>query len=93
MVVNADGRVVSIGSTRGSETDIEIDLPDDHEAMLNPYIFRYENGELVKDTDYQNQLIAEQQARQSAPSLDQQIDDLKRQNVDLYFTLMNNGVI
>ena len=43
--------------------EIASEVDEDHEVLRNPFIFRYENGELIKDVEYQQQLIAERKER------------------------------
>lgn len=39
------------------------EVPEGHEVINNPDIFKYENGELVKDEEYQRQLSEEEQSQ------------------------------
>lgn len=55
--VNEENRVLQQGDTRGTGADIEIDVPENHEILLNPFIYKYENGAIIKDEAYQQQLI------------------------------------
>lgn len=58
-----DGRVIGFGSSPSSESDIEMNVSNDHEVLAYPVIFKYENGQLVKDEEYQQQLIKEKEER------------------------------
>lgn len=55
-------------STRSNENDIQLDVPRKHEALYNPEIFKYENGELIKDEERQQQLIDEAREKENQPS-------------------------
>jgi hypothetical protein len=81
------------GSTPSTPQDIELDVPDNHEVLLNPFIFKYVNGELVKDTVYQQHLITQRKAREAEPTLEEQLSSVKKQNADLAFELMMKGVL
>lgn len=83
--VGQDNRINGWGSTRGSENDVELDLPEDHEAVRNPYVFRYENGELIKDSEWQEIQIQKQESRKNAPSKDVLIADLTFQLMEQSF--------
>lgn len=52
-----------------NENEIQITLPDDHPIHNDNYmVYRYVDGELVKDVGYQERLIEEEQEKQSKPS-------------------------
>ncbi|SMQ75979.1 hypothetical protein SAMN05444673_2596 [Bacillus sp. OV166] len=68
-----NNRLVHSSSTRGSDEDIEFIVPDDHEALINPIIFIYENGDLKKDEIFQQQLIQEKEDRRNKPTVEQQL--------------------
>jgi hypothetical protein len=88
-----DNRIVGWGSTRGLDTDIETEVVENHEVLKNPFIFTYQNGQLAKDETYQQQLIKEKEDQMNKPSLEEEITSLKKQNADLAFQLMLNGVL
>lgn len=50
--LSEDNRLLQCSSTRSSESDLEFVVQDDHEALLNPIAFKYENGRLIKDTNF-----------------------------------------
>jgi hypothetical protein len=83
--VGQDNRITGWGSTKGSDNDVELDLPEDHEAVRNPYIFRYENGELIKDSEWQEIQIQKQEGRKNAPSTDAQVAELTFQLMEQSF--------
>ena len=83
--VGEDNRIKGWGSTKGSDNDVELDLPEDHEAIKNPYVFRYENGELIKDTEWQEIQIQKQDSLKNMPSKDVQIADLTFQLMEQSF--------
>lgn len=56
--LGAENRVIQQGDTRGTEKDIELEVPSDHEIILNPFIFKYENGQIIKDENYQQKMIS-----------------------------------
>lgn len=60
--VGTDNRIIGWGSTKGNDSDIEVTVADDHEFLINPFIFIYSNGILVKDEAYQQELIAQKEA-------------------------------
>ncbi|MYL56208.1 hypothetical protein GLW20_01655 [Virgibacillus halodenitrificans] len=55
----------------GVPDEIEVEVPKDHEAWRNAEVFKFENGTLIKDTAYQQQLINEEQAKHEQPSDDE----------------------
>jgi len=62
--VDSDGRVNALGSTPFNEESIEIDVPEDHEILTNPFIFVYQDGLLIKNTEYQLELIKKQKIKE-----------------------------
>lgn len=55
-----NGYLEGYGSTPNNEEgEIKLEISDDHEVLRNPEIFKYENGELIKDEERQKQLIEE----------------------------------
>ncbi|MEK5106513.1 hypothetical protein MHI57_07055 [Cytobacillus sp. FSL K6-0129] len=62
-----DGRLDGWSSTKRGNS-FEAEVPDDHEVLSNPYIFKFENDEFIKDTEYQNQLIAEAEKESNVPN-------------------------
>lgn len=85
--------VTGWGTSKGNTQDIEIGVPDNHEVLKNPFIFRYQNGQLIKDVEYQQQLIKEKEEQKNKPSLEEQISELQRKNLDMTFQLMMKGLI
>lgn len=45
-------KIIGYGSTRSSEDDIQLELPDDHELFRNPFVYTYVNGQLIKDDSF-----------------------------------------
>lgn len=88
--INEFNRLMYWSSTRNDSNEIAMNVQDNHEALRNPFIFKYENGELIKDIEYQNQLIQEKEARGSAPT---EMEQLQKIQADLTFDLMMKGVI
>jgi hypothetical protein len=78
-----DGRVIGFGSTQTSETDIEMNVLNDHEVLENPFIFKVENGQLVKDEAYQQQLIQEKEERMNRQTTQQKLELIQNALDDL----------
>jgi predicted component of viral defense system (DUF524 family) len=76
-------RVIGWGSTRGSETDVEINVADDHEVVRNPFVFTYRNGVLAKDEAYQQQLIDEKEERMNRQTTEQKYELMQKAVDDL----------
>jgi hypothetical protein len=83
----AGERVTGCGNTPspGEPGVIKLDLPEDHEVLVNPFVFVYINGELMKDEEYQQQIIAEEESKKNRPS---EIEQLQIQNAEMAFELM-----
>jgi hypothetical protein len=77
-------RVTGCGNTPSPEA-IKFEVPEDHEVLFNPFVFLFINGELVKDQEYQQQIIAEEEERQNKPS---ETEILRSQNAAMAFELM-----
>lgn len=58
--LGSSGHVNGVSSTSMRiENEIRIDVPDNHEVLRNPDIYKYANGALVKDEEHQRNIIAE----------------------------------
>lgn len=73
--VDKEGYMSGWSSTRSHDNDISIEVDRDHEALQNPFIFKYENGELIKDEEHQQQLIDEEKERENQPTKIDQLED------------------
>ncbi len=45
ITVDNNGRITGYGSSRGMDTDIEIQVEEDHELLDNPLIYYYVDGQ------------------------------------------------
>ncbi|MBT2722322.1 hypothetical protein [Bacillus sp. ISL-46] len=84
--IDETNRILQYGSVKSSSGEIEIDVSENHEVIKNPFVYKYVDGQLVKDETYQQELI--ELKNKPTP-----IEELQRQQIDLAFTLMLNGVI
>jgi hypothetical protein len=90
--VDANNRVEGVSSSpEGYQYSLEVD--DTHEVNGNPLIFKFENGELVKDSAYAKHLETMFASQRSQQPLDQQVAELRKQTADLAFELMMKGVL
>lgn len=76
ITLDKENRLIMIGSTSNGQ-DIEIEIDEKHEAMYNPFIYKYENGVLIKDVEYQKELIEELKGTDKEPSDSQRIDGME----------------
>lgn len=53
ITVEDDNRVTGYGSSYMGENSVEITVEKGHEVLRNPFIFRYVDGKLIRDTEYQ----------------------------------------
>lgn len=67
-LTNESGLLQGISSTRGSEQDQELYVENDHEVLTNPFIFRFTDGKLIKDVEYQKRLVAEAEEARNKPT-------------------------
>jgi hypothetical protein len=51
-----------------------MNVSNDHEVLENPFIFKVENGQLVKDEAYQQQLIQEKEERMNRQTTQQRLE-------------------
>jgi hypothetical protein len=47
-MIGPDNVIQGYGSSRNLDTDIELDLPEDHLFLKSPTLYRYIDGELVR---------------------------------------------
>ena len=73
-------------STRSSDDDIEINVYRNHEALQNPEVFKYVDGELIKDEERQQELIEEREENENKPS---ELEQLRKENDELAMALMD----
>ena len=73
-------------STRSNDDDIEINVYRNHEALQNPEIFKYVDGELIKDEERQRELIVEREENENKPS---ELEQLRKENDELALALMD----
>src|SRR5699024_1305072 len=66
--VDSDNYLTGWSSTRSNDDDKEINVYRNHEALQNPEVFKYVDGELIKDEERQQELIAEREENESKPS-------------------------
>jgi hypothetical protein len=83
-------RVTGTSESEAPDT-VKVTIPTNHEVRKNPRVFTYANGTLTKDTTYQSEKVKAEQ--KNLPSLQEQVDSLKRQNSDLAYMLMLKGVL
>lgn len=91
--LGAENRVVQVGKTKSTDNDIEIDIPQNHELHKNPFIFKYEQGQLVSDETFRQQVLKEKEEQDKKLPPEKEIELLKKQNADLAFELMMKGLL
>jgi hypothetical protein len=90
--VDANNRVEGVSSSPEGY-QYTLDVPENHEVHKNPFVFKYENNGLVKDSAYQKHLETLISSQASQPSLEKQVAELRKQTADLAFELMMKGVL
>ena len=85
--VDSDNYLTGWSSTRSSDEDIEINVYRNHEALQNPEVFKYVDGELIKDEERQQELIAEREENESKPS---EVERLETALLDLAVMVMGD---
>lgn len=87
-----ENRLTGWGSTpSGVEGEISLEVADDAEVLINPEVFKYENGELIKDEDYQKELIDEAEKERNKPSVDEQLKSAQDALLSVMDTLIEKG--
>lgn len=76
----------STSMRRDDEYCIEVD--ENHEVLHNARVFKYENGKLIKDEEFQKQLVEENKQEESKPS-ESELSDLAM--IELMENLINGG--
>ncbi|WP_249593634.1 hypothetical protein [Peribacillus frigoritolerans] len=82
--VGTDKRVIGYGSTRGNASDVEITVEDNHEFLKNPFIYKLISGNLVKDTEYQQEQLEQKNEIENKPT---EIQILQEENTNLKLAL------
>lgn len=79
-----DGYVDGWGSARSSDSDIEIELDDNHDFFKTDFsCWKYENGELVFDEERRQQLIEEYEREQNKPTELERLEVLEKAMLEL----------
>lgn len=87
--VDKDGFLDGWGSTRSNENEIELRVNEDHELFdSDPAIFKYADGELIKDEEKRRQLKEKYEQEQSKLS-DEELNALAI--MELGKIIMNGG--
>lgn len=85
--LGSDNYLTGWSSARSSDEDIEINVYRNHEALQNPEVFKYVDGELIKDEERQQELIAEREENESKPS---EVERLETALLDLVVMVMGD---
>ncbi|MCG3418958.1 hypothetical protein [Oceanobacillus jordanicus] len=84
MEVSDEGRVQGWSSTYYKGT-VEQEIDESHPFFDSPMLYKLVEGELVKDDEYEQQLIEEEQEKLSKPSIEDQLSiALLEMNEKLY---------
>ena len=70
------------------EGEIELEVDEDHEVLQRPMIYKYIDGELVKDEEHLEELKEEYEKEQNKPS---ELDMLALAIMELGQLIMNGG--
>lgn len=104
--LNEEGRV-DMYQNQYSPHLVAIDVQENHGVLTSPFIYKYVDGELVKDQEYVDRIIEEKNEFESRPTTNEQVAGLTFQlmdvdisaqeaiksNSDLMFLLLEKGVI
>lgn len=72
-----------------AENEHNVDVEKDHEVLRNPEIFKYVDGELIKDEERQNELIAEAEEEKNKLSKE---DMQALATMELAEIILNGGI-
>lgn len=81
-----DNYLTGWSSTRSNDGDIEINVYRNHEALQNPEVFKYVDGDLIKDEERQQELIKEREENENKPN---ELEELKKENHELALALLD----
>ena len=65
------------------EGEIELEVDDDHEVLQRPMIYKYIDGELVKDEEYLEELKEEYEQERSKPTELERLEALENAMLEL----------
>ena len=84
ITLDENGYVNGWGSTRSSDSDIEIELDDNHEFFKTDFsCWKYENGELIFDEERQQQFINERLQEENKPTYQERLEALENALLEL----------
>lgn len=65
------------------EGEIELEVDDDHEVLQRSMIYKYIDGELIKDEEFLEELKEEYEKEQNKPSEQERIEALENALLEL----------
>ena len=83
ITLDNEGYADGWAESRGSDTDIEVELPEEHDFYMNMRSYKLENGVLVKDIHREAALRAEREKYKNTPTTKEEIEALKEENRQL----------
>lgn len=83
-----EGYLNGWSSSRSNEREIELEVEEDHEVLRNSRIFKYVDGELIKDEERQQQLIGQYEKELNKQT---ETDKIAMALMDLAEILLNGG--
>lgn len=75
--IGANNRVEGWANIRGGQSDVELDVAENHNVLNNPFIYTYSDGVLTRDTVYEEELKNQPKPKTMIEILGEQIVSLK----------------
>jgi hypothetical protein len=72
-----NNRVEGVGSTPFGNYNVEIEIEDNHKVEDNPFVFRFENGVLIHDDEYEAMMIEQEKKNKNKPSLKEKLESIE----------------
>lgn len=89
--IDKDNRVIGLASTPFS-VELEVNIEDSHEAVDNPFIFKYVDGLLVKDAEFQEERIKDREELKKQPNVSERLSMLEEQNASLMMEIVMKDI-
>ena len=80
--IDDDYYVTGWGSTRSSEDDVRMEVPESHEVIRNPEVYRIEDGVLTRCSEKEEELI------ESAKPVPSDVEVLREENEMLAMAIL-----
>jgi hypothetical protein len=78
-----NNRVEGVGSTPFGNYNVEIEIEENHKVEDNPWMFRFENGVLIHDEEYEAMMIEQERNNKNKPTLGEKLKTIEMMQAEM----------